>query len=147
MSCISLTLQMSINSSLPLPEDVDPMSETLDRELSVLSMEPKASPEAKFDLAAGVLLTGFLLLEGRGRAKLEPPKPESDLEFEPSLKLGWSSFGVVRGSEYFGLLESSKVEFALGNPGEKPCPKLNELTATAAVADSVVQTRILRSEA
>ena len=150
MSCISLTLQMSMNSSRPFEEDVDSTVVTFEVELSGSSSVPKASPELKFDLAAGTLLTGVSLLDRRGRAKLDPPKLVSDLKFEPSPKLGCSSFGVCRGREYFGLVAFSKVEFALGNPGENPCPKLNELNepaAIAAVAESVVQTKILRSEA
>jgi len=124
------------------------MLEMFMEELSGSSSVPKASSDPKFGFAAGgVSLTGALLLDRGGRAKLDPPKLVSDLELEPPPKLGCSSFGVWRGKEYFGLIALSKVEFALGNPGENPCPKLNELAATAAVADSVVQTKIFRSEA
>ena len=151
MSCISLTLQMSINNSLPLSDDIDPTSETFDVELSESWSLSKASPETKFEFAGGTPLasggiSGVSLLRRRGRAKFEPPKLESDLEFEPLPETGWSSFGVVRGREYFGLLGLPKVEFVLGNPGENPWPKVNELSGIAAVADSAVQTNSLRRE-
>ena len=124
------------------------MLEMFMEELSGSSSVPKASSDPKFGFAAGGVssLTDVLFLDRGGRAKFAP-KLESDLELEPLSKLGCSSFGVWRGNEYFGLLALSKVEFALGNPGENPCPKLNELAAIAAVADSVVQTKIFRSEA
>lgn len=148
MSCISLTLQMSMNSCRPLSEeDFDSTLETFDGVLIGSSSVPKASSGLKLDFVAGVSLTAGALFARRGSAKLEPPKPELDLELEPPSKLGCSSFGVCRGREYFGVVAFSKVEFALGSPGENPCPKLNELTPIAAVADSVVQTKMLRSEA
>ena len=68
------------------------------------------------------------------------------LELEPPPKLGCSSLGVVRGSEWTGLLPLPKVEFAGGKLGENPWPKLTEFKATAAANDNVVPTRVLRSE-
>ncbi len=156
MSCISLTLQMSMNNSLPLSEDVDRTSETVDVELGDSFRVSKASLETRFDGATGALLTsgglwgvlllGVSLLERRGRAKAEPPKLETDSEFSPPPKTGCFSFGVVRGREYLGLLVLPKVELALGRLGENPWPKHNVLDVIAAAADSVVQTNSLWRE-
>ena len=111
------------------------------------SSVPKGSFDVGFASAAEVLPLEALFLDRRGSAKLDPPKLESRFEFDPPLILGCSSFGVARGSEYFGLIEFSKVELALGNAGEKPWLKLNEVPASATVAENVVHTKILRSEA
>lgn len=158
MSCISLTLQMSMNSSRPLPEEVDPMVEGPEGDSSAFPLEPnpldpipldpKASPDLR--LVVGLLeglLDEVVFLDGRGSAKPEPPKLASGLEPEPLPSLGWSSFGIVRGNEYFGLASMPEGALAFGNSGENPCPKLIDPKAIAAATENVVQTKDLRSEA
>ena len=83
MSCISLTLQMSMNSCRPLLDDVDSTVEALEGDRSGSSSVSSGAPELKFDLTAGTLLTEGVLGARRGRAKFDPPKPESDLAFDP----------------------------------------------------------------
>jgi hypothetical protein len=136
---------MSIKSTLSFLDGVVPTSDTVGVELSDSLRVSKASLETRFDGATGELLTcdellNVSLFERRGKAKLEPPKLETVLDFAPSSKTGCSSFGVVRGREYFGLLVFSMVGLALGKLGANPCPKLNEVQATTVMAESVVQT-------
>ncbi len=154
MSCISLTLQMSMNSSRPLPEEVDPMVEGPEGDSSAFLLEPNLlepnplEPNASPDLRLVVgLLDEVFLLDGRGSAKPEPPKPASGLEPEPLPSWGWSSFGIVRGNEYFGLASMPEGVLAFGNSGENPCPKPIDPKAIAAATENVALTKDLRYEA